>query len=104
MECEASGSVTRRKCYLVNCALPGGTACDTRSFIAVQNINHVSRRLIRRTMCAMMNLGQTSTIFIGVLKDGIVKGVKLTKTEVKVLKGMIIALRLCNKYSTVFIT
>ena len=30
----------------------------------------------------MMNLGKTATIFMGVLRDGIVKGVKLNKEQV----------------------
>lgn len=82
IECEASGSVAKNNCYLVNCALPGGLENATRSFIAVENITDVSRRLIKRTVCAMMNLGKTSTIYIGVLKDGTVKGVRLSRQQV----------------------
>ena len=82
IESEASGSVVRSKCYLVNCALPGGPERDTRSFMPVQNISRVSRKGLRRGICSMMNLGKTSTIFMGVLKEGIVKGVKLSKEQV----------------------
>ena len=85
VESEASGSVMRSRCYLVNCALPGGPECDTRSFLLVENITQVSRKWLRKCICSMMNLGKTSTIFMGVLKEGIVKGVKLNKEQVLVV-------------------
>lgn len=79
---EASGSVVRSRCYLVNCALPGGPERDTRSFMPVEDVTRLSRRWLRRCVCSMMNLGKTSTIFMGVLKEGLVKGIKLNKEQV----------------------
>ena len=72
----------RSRCYLVNCALPGGPERDTRSFVPVEDVTRVSRRGLRRCVCSMMNLGKTATIFMGVRRDGIVKGVKLNKEQV----------------------
>lgn len=82
VESEASGGVMRSRCYLVNCAFPGGPEHDTRSFMPVEDVTRVSRRGLRRCVCSMMNLGKTATIFMGVLRDGIVKGVKLNKEQV----------------------
>lgn len=82
VESEASGGVVRSRCYLINCALPGGPEHDTRSFMPVEDVTRVSRRGLRRCVCSMMNLGKTATIFMGVLRDGIVKGVKLNKEQV----------------------
>ena len=74
--------MVRSRCYLVNCALPGGPECDTRCFMPVENITRISRKWLKRCICAMMNVGKTSTIFMGVLREGIVKGVKLNKEQV----------------------
>lgn len=82
MECEASGSVVRSRCYLVNCPLPGGPECETRSFLPVADIDQLSQRQLKRTICAMMNVGKLSTIFIGALRDGTVKGVRLNRAKV----------------------
>ena len=82
VESEASGSVLRSRCYLVNCTLPGGPESDTRSFMPVEDITRVSRRWLRRCVCSMMNLGKMSTIFMGVLKEGLVKGIKLNREQV----------------------
>lgn len=79
---ESSGCTVRSRCYLVNCPLPGGPECETRSFLAVEDITRASQQQLKRTVCAMMNLGKKSTVFIGVMKDGTVKGVKLNKHQV----------------------
>ena len=82
MELEVSGSIIRNRCYLVDCPLPGGPECETRSFVPVTDINQLSLWQLKRTICGMMNFGKSSVIFIGVLNNGSVKGVKLNRAQV----------------------
>ena len=46
------------------------------------DINDLPLRQLKRTICGMMNFGKSSTIFIGVLNNGSVKGVKLNRAQV----------------------
>lgn len=87
----APNQVSPNKMYTVDKQLMGGVVKDnTHAFIGTESVNDLPTSLLRRTVCAFVNTGHKCTIHIGVERGGVVRGVKVERTEVAIAINNII--------------